>query len=121
MKIGDILQEIEKKPLLDGITFSGGEPFEQASAFAGLARRVKALHQDRNVFVYTGYTYEEILRYADIRPEWGELLDVADILIDGPFMQEKKSYQLLFRGSSNQRIIDMRQTGRSGRVVLAEV
>ena len=120
LKIGSVLRDMKKNPLLDGITFSGGEPFEQAAAFAELARQVKKQNKDWNVLVYSGYTYEELFRRAAVHPDWSSLLNAVDILVDGPFVQEKKCYELLFRGSSNQRIIDMKSTRHSGRVVLAE-
>jgi anaerobic ribonucleoside-triphosphate reductase activating protein len=119
VEIDTIINQIESNPLLDGITFSGGEPFEQAAAFAELAQRVKK--DSFNIMIYTGYTYEEIVQYADIRPDWGKLLDLADLLVDGPFLQEKQSYMLKFRGSENQRIIDMNQTRLTGQIVLADI
>ncbi len=119
LKIGSVLRDMGKNPLLDGITFSGGEPFLQAAAFSELARQVKKQNKDWNVLVYSGYTYEELLRRAAVHTDWSSLLNAVDILVDGPFVQEKKSYELLFRGSSNQRVIDMEQTRRAGRVVLS--
>ena len=117
MEIEDILEEIKGNPLLDGITLSGGEPFEQAAAFSKLVQRVKKINLD--VIVYTRYTYEKILRAVRIRPDWGSLLEATDILIDGPFIEEQKSYMLKFRGSANQRIIDMRRTRQLGTVIFA--
>lgn len=119
MDIENILEEIKNNPLLGGITLSGGEPFEQAAAFSRLAQRVKKLNLD--VIVYTGYTYEKLLRAIPKRPDWKSLLDTADILIDGPFIEEQKSYMLKFRGSANQRIIDMRKSRKLDRLVLADI
>ncbi|MGI6538335.1 MAG: anaerobic ribonucleoside-triphosphate reductase activating protein [Caldicoprobacterales bacterium] len=113
--IGDILKAIKNNPLLDGITLSGGEPFEQAAAFARLAEKVRELELD--VIVYTGYTYEELIKHAPNRPSWESLLNAADILIDGPFIMEQKSYMLKFRGSANQRIIDLKKTRKTGEIV----
>lgn len=115
MDIDTIIEELKSNPLLDGITLSGGEPFEQASVLAELADRAKELKL--NVMVYTGYTYEHIIKSTSINPGWDQLLDEADILVDGPFMQNKKSYLLSFRGSSNQRIIDVKQTKLTGEIV----
>ena len=120
LKIASVLRDMGKNPLLDGITFSGGEPFEQAGAFAELAKEVKKQNKDWNILVYSGYTYEELLHHAAVHPDWSSLLNAVDILVDGPFIQEKKSYELLFRGSSNQRVIDMKRTRRSGRIIPAE-
>lgn len=114
--IENILDMIKKNPLLDGITFSGGDPFEQAESFAVLGGKVKAM--GLNVMSYTGYTYEEILEGMDTRPEWKELLYVTDILVDGPFDINKKSMMLKFKGSSNQRIIDVKESLTSNEVVI---
>jgi anaerobic ribonucleoside-triphosphate reductase activating protein len=117
--IEEILQQIKRNPLLDGITFSGGEPFEQAAEFAELAQYVK--NMGLNVMVYTGYTYEDIISKSSIRPDWDKLLKFADILVDGPFIMEKKNLLLKFRGSENQRMIDLKQTMLTGTVVLGDI
>jgi anaerobic ribonucleoside-triphosphate reductase activating protein len=114
--IEDILDMIKKNPLLDGITFSGGDPFEQAKSFAVLGEKVKAM--GLNIMTYTGYTYEEILKYMDTRPGWKELLYVTDILVDGPFDINRKSMMLKFKGSSNQRIIDVKESLKNNEVVI---
>jgi anaerobic ribonucleoside-triphosphate reductase activating protein len=101
--IDEILSMIDSNPLLDGVTFSGGEPFLQANALAELARYCKS--RNLSVVVYTGYYHEEILADSD-NQGWQELLRQTDILIDGPFEREKQSTELTFRGSSNQRILD---------------
>jgi anaerobic ribonucleoside-triphosphate reductase activating protein len=88
-------------PLLSGVTISGGEPLLQAAELLPLARRVKEL--GRNLWLYTGYTWEEILQ----NPEWLALVSLCDTVVDGRFEQEKRSLELRFRGSSNQRIIDV--------------
>lgn len=107
MDIDTIIDDIKKNPLLDGITISGGEPFEQAGAFAELAKRVKEMSLE--VMVYTGYTFEEIISNINANNEWDDFLENADVLVDGPFIQDKKDCTLSFRGSSNQRIIDLRK------------
>ncbi len=101
--INHIIDKIKENPLLDGITLSGGEPFLQAFECGTLARKVKAL--GLNVVTYTGYTFEEILKKDDYR----NLLLQTDILIDGKFDISKKSMLLQFRGSTNQRIIDVKK------------
>lgn len=119
VEIDAIIQEIKSNPLLDGITLSGGEPFEQAAAFSKLVRRVREMNLD--VIVYTGYTYEQLMDGIHAQPDWSSLLDGADLLIDGPFQQDKKSLLLKFRGSSNQRIIDMKKTRILNKIVPAEI
>lgn len=101
--IEEILDMIKENPLLDGITFSGGEPFEQAIECSILAKKVKEL--GLNVIVYTGYTFEQILK----NDQFKELLLQTDTLIDGKFEIEEKSLMLKFRGSKNQRIIDVKR------------
>lgn len=106
--------EMQKNPLLDGLTLSGGDPFCQAAECAALAR---AAHRvGYSVWTYTGYTYEAIQNRCD--PDELSLLDETDVLVDGPFVQELKSYEAVFRGSSNQRLIDVRASRAAGRVVL---
>ncbi len=107
----ELLEKIKSNPLLDGVTFSGGEPFCQAKALAALGREIRALGLD--LITYTGYTFEELY---DRRTEdgIGELLEVTDLLVDGRFIEAEKSFQLRFRGSRNQRVIDCRQSLADG-------
>lgn len=119
VSIDSILERICKNPLLDGITISGGEPFEQAREFAELAHKTKLM--GLNVITYTGYTYEEILELQDKNIGWEKLMDETDILVDGRFEIEKKNILLKFRGSENQRIIDVKSSRLKNKVVLAKV
>lgn len=118
MDVDEILQQIKSNPLLDGVTFSGGEPFEQAEAFAELAREATVL--GLSIIVYTGYTYEYIRENSSAHHGWKELLETADTLVDGPFIQELYDHMLRFRGSSNQRIIDLKQSELKSGIVLAQ-
>jgi anaerobic ribonucleoside-triphosphate reductase activating protein len=102
----EIIDNIEKNPLLRGITFSGGEPWDQAEEFAYIAERVKSF--GLNIWCYTGYTLEYILEHKHERRGWTELLHYIDVLVDGKFEEDKKVEGLKFRGSSNQRIIDVK-------------
>lgn len=112
------LEELEAllagNPLLQGLTLSGGEPFLQAGDCASLARRARRRGLD--VWTYTGYRYEDLVEAG--RADWEALLAATDVLVDGPFLQAQKSYAALFRGSDNQRLIDLRQTRTAGQVVL---
>lgn len=105
---------MERNPLLQGLTLSGGEPFLQAADCAALAQMARARGLD--VWTYTGYTWEALA--ASGRPDWTALLDATDVLVDGPFVQARKSYDALFRGSDNQRLIDVKRTRARGQVVL---
>ena len=101
------MEEIRKNPLLTGVTFSGGEPWDQAEKFAYIAKKVKEL--GLNVWSYTGYTYEYILENKDKRQGFRELLKYVDVLVDGKFQVDKKDSTLKFRGSTNQRIIKLKE------------
>lgn len=112
-----LLSKIKENPLLDGVTFSGGEPFCQAEVLSALGREIKKL--GLNVITYTGYDFEELYENRD-RNGWGELLEVTDFLIDGRFILARKDWNIKFRGSSNQRYLDCRASLESGRAVETE-
>ena len=98
----DILSIVRSNPLCRGVTFSGGEPFAQAAGYAKLAKLLKT--EGYEVASYSGYTFEELLSGSD---DQKELLSSIDILIDGPFVLAERSLELVFRGSRNQRILDV--------------
>lgn len=116
--IDKILAAVDENPLLDGVTFSGGEPMCQPEAFSLLAAELKK--RKLNIVTYTGYTYEELLKISETRPAVKELLDLTDLLVDGRFVMAERDLTLLFRGSGNQRVIDMNSTRKSGILTLAE-
>ena len=96
-----LLQEMRDNPLLDGVTFSGGEPFLQCQPLIELAKEIKK--NQLHLIIYSGYTFDEIMHLSD-----GArcLLSYCDTLIDGRFIQEQKSLDLMYEGSKNQRIIN---------------
>lgn len=102
LSINEIFKDIKNNPLLDGVTFSGGEPFEQVASLAALARMVKK--EGLNVIVYTGYIWEKLIKNSDFMP----LVKEADFIVDGPFILAQRTLELPFRGSSNQRIINVK-------------
>ena len=98
-----MLAEIRRNGLVSGVTFSGGEPFEQAEALLPLARQLKA--DGRHLMAYSGYTYEQLI--ADGRAGVRGLLEQLDLLVDGRYEAEHRSLELRFRGSTNQRVLDV--------------
>lgn len=106
--IDSIIDLMKDNPLLDGITLSGGEPFEQAEALGELAEKAKQLGY--NVISYTGYTFEYLIQNKDNKKGYERLLKNIDILIDGRFEMERRNLMLKFRGSENQRIIDVKKS-----------
>ena len=106
---------MKKDSLLAGITLSGGEPFCQAEAFSVLARRVKEM--GLNVMAYTGFTFEQLYAAFENHPEYKKLLEQVDILIDGKFELSKRSLALKFRGSTNQRVIDVPASLEAGKAI----
>ena len=113
----ELLEKIKSNPLLDGVTFSGGEPFMQADALADLAVEIKKL--GLNIITYTGFTFEELVENRD-KNGWGSLLEMSDFLIDGKFEIDKKDWEIKFRGSSNQRYLDCAASLSQGRAVEIE-
>ena len=100
-----LLEIVQSNPLCRGVTFSGGEPFAQAAGFARLARLLK--ERGYEVASYTGFTFEELLAGSE---EQKALLETIDILIDGPFLLAERSLEVPFRGSKNQRILDVKKS-----------
>ena len=120
-----IIDELSKS-YYDGITILGGDPMEPENQepVLRLLRRIKKELPDKNVWAYTGYVYDRDLvpggkRFVDGVTR--ELLESIDILIDGRFVEELKNLMLNFRGSSNQRIIKMKETLETGKVILSEL
>lgn len=119
----EILNYLDK-PWIDGLTILGGEPLEPENALVvlSLINNVRSRYgNNKTIWLYTGYTYEEIMRGDISTALWVLIMDNIDILVDGPFIEAQKDVSLKFRGSSNQRIINMPETLRTGKIVLAEV
>ncbi len=107
-----IVEIVKSSPLCRGVTFSGGEPFAQAEGFAKLAKLLKA--EGYEVAAYSGYTFEQLLAGSAAQKE---LLASLDVLIDGPFLLEEKTLEAAFRGSRNQRILNVPQSLAAGQAV----
>jgi len=110
-----IINAIDKDPILSGVTFSGGEPFHQAEAFYLLALKLK--EKELNLLSFSGYTYEELISMGENNSYVIKLLNLLDLLIDGRFILEERDLTLNFKGSRNQRFIDLNQTRETGRIV----
>ena len=111
MSTEELMRIIMADPFAN-VTFSGGDPMYQCDGFADLAH---AIHKQSNkdIWCYTGFTYETLITRAQ-----RELLELLDVLVDGPFVEKLRDPDLLFRGSSNQRLIDVQKTLYSGEVIL---
>ena len=114
ISVGDIITRMLSNPLTDGLTLTGGEPFEQPVECWILAKSAHVA--GKSVWAYTGYTFEEIMEHGDQTHR--ALLSVVDVLVDGPFKLEDRTLSLPWRGSKNQRIIDVQASLECGSVVL---
>ncbi|MCI5882940.1 MAG: anaerobic ribonucleoside-triphosphate reductase activating protein [Clostridiales bacterium] len=111
-----------KPSYVSGLSLLGGEPFEPENqeGLLPLVRKVKEVYPEKDIWCYTGYLLDEDIcgKMLDHVPETRELLSYIDILIDGPFVEERKNLKIRFRGSDNQRIIDVKKTREAGKIIL---
>lgn len=114
LALEDLYKEIKENPLISGVTFSGGEPFIQAKALSVFAKILRK--EGYNVWSYSGYTFEKLIE----QDNYMELLKTIDILVDGPFVISKRSYDIDYRGSTNQRIINVPESLEKGYAIVAE-
>lgn len=112
--VEEAVQEIKAQisPITQGITLSGGDPLLQPEAAYHLANQLKQELPHLDLWLYTGYTYDQVKELP--------VLELVDVLVDGPFLLEQKDLALVFRGSANQRLINVKKTRESGQVVLWE-
>lgn len=114
--VEDIYRMIKKDPIVRGVTFSGGEPFDQAEGFYELAKLLKA--DGYELAAYSGYTYEQLTRNTEDYKY--KLLSLLDILVDGPFVLAKRSLSAGFRGSTNQRVLNVPASLANGKATWEE-
>ena len=114
-----IFKKITENPLIKGVTFSGGEPFCQAEPLADLGRKLK--EKGYHIMSYSGYTFEELLEKGRENGAVKKLLSCLDILVDGRFVLSERSLELKFRGSKNQRLIDVPLSLKCGKAVEIEL
>ena len=112
----ELVQKVKDEPFLDGVTFSGGDPFQQADKFAYLAKK---LHEANiNIWAYTGYTFEELMKLAQTNHRIKQMINNVDVIVDGRFMKDKMSENLKYCGSSNQRVIDVKSSLNENKIIL---
>ncbi|WP_027632541.1 anaerobic ribonucleoside-triphosphate reductase activating protein [Clostridium hydrogeniformans] len=111
-----LIEDVRINPIISGITFSGGDPMEQADKFSYMAKKFRELNL--SIWCYTGYTFEALMDKVEEDNNIKELLYNIDVLIDGRFCEENQVEGLKYRGSSNQRVIDIKKTLSSGEVSL---
>ena len=111
MTTDEVMKIIVADPYAN-VTFSGGDPLYQAEGFTELARAIRSQTQ-KTIWCYTGFTFEAIVKI----PRYRQLLDEIDVLVDGPFVKSLRDEDLLFRGSSNQRLVDVPASLANGEVV----
>lgn len=118
LDIEEVKNQIDELEGQDGITLSGGDPLYQVLPVLEITKYIK--QKKLNIWCYTGFTYEALIKMSKDDPNILELLKTIDVLVDGPFMLENKSYDCIFRGSTNQRIIDTKKSVKEGKVVLVD-
>lgn len=116
--VNDIKKQINELEGQDGITFSGGDPMEQPESCCELAKYCKSI--GLNVWCYTGYTFEELIKLSKEKKVIMDFLKTIDVLVDGKFIIEEKSYDVIFRGSKNQRLIDVPKSLKEKKIVLVD-
>lgn len=112
MDVEDLKAEISKTKNQDGITLSGGDPLYQLEASTEIAKYCK--ENNLNVWCYTGFTFEELLKKSESNTTMKELLQNVDVLVDGEFELENRSLNLYFKGSKNQRVLDVQESLKQG-------
>ena len=116
--IDELISKINRNPLLQGITLSGGDPLYQVNACLELVKKVKELNSDLDIIIYTGFTFEELAINFKKNNDLLSLLKLSDILIDGKYEDSLRDLTLKFRGSSNQRVINLKKTFLEEKIVL---
>lgn len=113
--IDELKEEISNLTNQDGITFSGGDPIFQIDAFLEIAKYCKSINL--NIWCYTGFTFEQLIIMSYKNKKILEFLDNIDVLVDGKFILEEKSYDVVFRGSKNQRILDVKKSLKNNKPI----
>lgn len=118
VSLEEMKAQIDELEFQAGVTFSGGDPMMQVEALTELASYVH--EKGMNVWVYTGFTFEELMTLAEKNDNYRKALEEIDVLVDGKFVLELRSFEAQFRGSSNQRILDVKKSLEKGQAVKIE-
>lgn len=118
-----VIEQLEK-PFIDGLTILGGEPFEpeNQSRVLELIKHIKEKVPNKTIWMYSGFTFEELMGYQVSRASTDiakEILKNIDVLVDGRYVDEEKDIRLKFRGSRNQRVINVKETLKENKIILA--
>lgn len=113
--VEEIMAELDKLEDQDGLTFSGGDPFVQPGACYAIAKYAKS--KDWNIWCYTGYLFEDLIKLSRTNRDITNFLNYIDVLVDGKFVLAKRSFSTAYRGSTNQRIIDVKKSLKAGHVI----
>lgn len=117
VSIDYIIDKIKINDIITGVTYSGGEPFLQVEALIEISKRLKERYKNVSIWSYSGYKYEELIKDQKSK----ELLSYLDVLVDGEFILEKRDISLLYRGSSNQRLIDVQESLKTNSIKLYKI
>jgi anaerobic ribonucleoside-triphosphate reductase activating protein len=112
----ELIEDLRSNPIISGVTFSGGDPFEQADKFSYMAQKIKAL--GLNIWCYTGYKFEYIVNNLKDNEAWNKLINNIDVLVDGRFEVTLRDESIKYRGSSNQRVIDVKNSLSIGEILI---
>lgn len=118
-EIDSLINDVINNPLLKGITFSGGDPLEQAEGFSYMAKAFK--EKGLNIWCYTGYTFEQIIDMMKENKSLNELISNIDVLVDGKFEINNKKDDLNFRGSTNQRLINVKESLEKNKIIIVDL
>lgn len=117
ISIDELVDKIRINNIITGVTYSGGEPFLQVDALIELSKKLKDKYQNISIWSYSGFTFEELIK----NEKYKELLNYLEVLVDGAFILEKRDISLLYRGSSNQRLIDVQKSLKTNSIQLYKI
>lgn len=114
LEIDDLVKDVINDPMIKGITYSGGDPFYQVEAFNELTDKLRSHNKNISIWAYTGFVWDEL----KARPDMWSLARKLDVMVDGEFREDLNQDGLKLRGSTNQKIIDIKKSIREGRIIL---